>query len=178
MGGGSPTSRDLWVSLSFKHDPAGMLVARLVVDEHAGRLVECELTSDEFTRLLAGETLVVSGEVGGLERLVDEEPAVERHVVEPEVMPEDAGHEPVGVEEPPTAYSAFLYEPPARTEPIARGSDVAPGEVVVAYVGGRWRDAVVVSSNIGSLLVGYSRPVPFGQVQLRVTTDRVRRRLS
>jgi hypothetical protein len=179
MGRGSPTSRDLWVSFTFEQDPAGALVARLAVAEPDRWLVELELTGDALARLLAGETLAVSGEVSDVEYMHDIEPAVELDVIEPETAPEEAAHEPAHVEEPtpapPAAYSTFLYEPPAGTEPIARSTDVAPGEAVVAYIRGRWQDAVVVKRDIGSLLVGYSRPGPFGQVQVRIATDRVRR---
>jgi hypothetical protein len=48
-----------------------------------------------------------------------------------------------------------LGEPPAGAEPITRGKEVAPGEAVVAYVGGRWRNAVVVTRSVGSVLVAY-----------------------
>jgi hypothetical protein len=173
-GRGSPTSRDLCVSLTFEQDRAAMLVAHLAVEEPDGWLVELDLTGDELARLLAGETVTVAGEVSGIEQMRDEEPEVELEAVEPEAMTEEAEHEPAGVEQ--TAYGTSLDEPPAGTEPITRSTDVAPGEAVVAYIRGRWQDAVVARRDIGSLLLGYSRPGPFGQVQVRITTDRVRRR--
>jgi hypothetical protein len=181
-GRGAPTSRDLWVSLSFEQDPAGALVARLAVEEPDRWLVEVGLSGDALARLIAGdESLAVSGEVSVVEYVPAEEPAVELDVVEPEAAPEEGEPEPAGVEEPtpapPAAYSTFLYEPPAGTEPIARSTDVAPGEVVVAYIHGRWQNAVVVGRDIGSVLVSYSRPGPFGEVQQRIATDRVRRRV-
>jgi hypothetical protein len=173
-GRGSPTSRDLCVSLTFEQDRAAMLVARLAVEEPDGWLVEIDLTGDELARLLAGETVTVAGEVSGIEQMRDEEPEVELEAVEPEAMTEEAEHEPAGVEQ--TAYGTSLDEPPAGTEPITRSTDVGPGEAVVAYIRGRWQDAVVARRDIGSLLLSYSRPGPFGQVQVRITTDRVRRR--
>jgi hypothetical protein len=180
MGSGSSTSRDLRVWLTFEQDPAGVFVARLAVEEPDRWLVEVELSGDALARLFAGESLAVSGKVSGVEYIHGEQPAVDLHIVEPETAPEEAEHEPADVEEPtpapPAAYSTFLYEPPAGTEPITRSTDVAPGEAVVAYIHGRWQDAVVVMPNIGSLLVTYSRPGPFGQVQLRIATDRVRQR--
>jgi hypothetical protein len=179
-GRGSPTSRDLCVSLTFEQDRAAMLVAHLAVEEPDGWLVELDLTGDELARLLAGETVTVAGEVSGIEEVRDEEPEVELDTVEPEAVAEEAEHEPAGVEQPtPIAtagYSTSLDEPPAGTGPITRSTDVAPGEAVVAYIRGRWQDAVVARRDIGSLLLSYSRPGPFGQVQARIATDRVRRR--
>jgi hypothetical protein len=163
MSRGSPTSCDLQVSLTVDQEPAGVVVARLVVDEPDGLLVEVELTGDELALLLAGETIAVSGQVSGLEQPPADEPAT---------VP-DA----VGPEEPVRESTAF-DEPPAGTEPIARSTDVRPGEVVVAYIRCRWRDAEVVRRDIGSLLVSYTRPGSFGRVQQRLTTDRVRRRLD
>jgi hypothetical protein len=186
MDRGSPTSRDLRVSLTFEQDPAGALVARLAVEEPDGWLVELDLTGAEPARLLAGETLTVSGDVSGVEQ-PHEEPTVEPDVVEPETVPEpadveEAEAEPADFEEPtpatPAAYSIYVDEPPPGTEPIARSTDVAPGEAVVAYIRQRWQDAVVVRRDIGSLLLSYSRSGPFGQVQTRIATDRVRRRVS
>jgi hypothetical protein len=182
MDRGLPTSRDLWVSLTFEQDPAGALVARLAVEEPDGWLVELDLTGAELARLLAGETLTVSGEVSGFEQPHEEEPAAEPEVVEPEIAPEETVPEPAADEEPrpaaPKAYGTSHDKPPTATEQIARSTDVAPGEVVVAYIRGRWQDAVVVRRDIGSLLVSYSRSGPFGQVQTRIATDRVRRRVS
>jgi hypothetical protein len=176
MGRGSPTSRDLCVSLTFEQDRAAMLVARLAVEEPDGWLVEIDLTGDELARLLAGETVTVAGEVSGIEQMRDEEPEVDLEAVEPAAMAEEAEHEPAGVEQ--TEYGTSLDEPPAGTEPITRSTDVAPGEAVVAYIRGRWQDALVARRDIGSLLLSYSRPGPFGQVQVRIATDRVRRRTA
>jgi hypothetical protein len=164
---GSPTRCDLQVSLTVDQEPAGVVVARLVVDEPDGLLVEVELTGDELALLFAGETVAVPGQVSGIELPpVDEpatEPTTEPDVVEPEV---------------PMRESTALDEPPAGTEPIARSTDVRPGEAVLAYIRGRWRDVVVVRRDIGSLLVAYTRPGSFGRVQQRVATGQVRRRLG
>ncbi|GAA5137871.1 hypothetical protein [Pseudonocardia adelaidensis] len=164
-----PSTRDLRVSLALEQDQAGVLVVRLAVDTPEGRVVEAELTGDELALLLAGDTVVVPGEVGGAEEAHDEPGG-----------PEEAGHAPVVADEPapaaPALFTASLDDPPADTEPIARSIDVAPGEAVVAYIRGRWRDAVVVRRDIGSLLVTYTRQGSFGQVQQRIATDRVRRR--
>jgi hypothetical protein len=165
MSRGSPTSRDLQVSLTVEQDTAGVVVARLVVDEPDGLLVEIDLSGDELALLLAGETVFVPGQVSGLEPMAGDEPEIGADMAEPEAPPQESG--PDG-----TAFD----EPPAGTEPIARSTDVRPGEAVVAYVRGRWREAVVVRRDIGSLLVAYSRPGSFGRVQQRVTTGQVRRR--
>jgi hypothetical protein len=171
MSRGSPTSCDLQLSLTVEQDAAGVVVARLVADEPDGLLVEIELTADELALLLAGETLAVPARVSGLEPAPDEEEpeeeATEPDVVEPEAPPEEL----------PRDGTAF-DEPPAGTEPIARSTDVRPGETVVAYIRGRWREAVVVRRDIGSLLVTYTRPGSFGRVQQRITTGQVRRRLG
>jgi hypothetical protein len=158
---GSPTRCDLQVSLTVDQEPAGVVVARLVVDEPDGLLVEVELTGDELALLVAGETVAVPGQVSGIEPAT--EPTTEPDVVEPEV---------------PVRESTALDEPPADTEPIARSTDVRPGEAVLAYIRGRWRDVVVVRRDIGSLLVAYTRPGSFGRVQQRVATGQVRRRLG
>jgi hypothetical protein len=163
MSRGSPTSCDLQVSLTVDQGPSGVVVARLVVDEPDGLLVEVELTGDELALLLAGETIAVPGQVSG-----HEEPAADQPVSEPAV---------VELEEPVRESTAF-DEPPGGTEPIARSTDVRPGEAVVAYIRGRWREAVVVRRDIGSLLVAYSRPGSFGRVQQRIATGQVRRRLG
>ncbi|WP_142105116.1 hypothetical protein [Pseudonocardia cypriaca] len=165
---GSPTTCDLQVSLTVDQEPAGVAVARLVVDEPDGLLVEVDLTGDELALLLAGETIAVPGRVSGIEQPPVDEPATEPDVVEPDVV------EP----EEPVRASTALDEPPAGTEPIARSTDVRPGEAVVAYIRGRWRDVVVVRRDIGSLLVAYTRPGSFGRVQQRVATGQVRRRLG
>lgn len=162
-----PSTRDLRVSLTLEQDQAGVLAVRLAVDTPEGRLVEAELTGDELALLLAGDTVVVPGEVGGAEQ-PDDEPGDE---------PEEAVLEQVLGQVPaPATFGASLDEPPPDSEPIARSTDVAPGEAVLAYIRGRWREAVVVRRDIGSLLVSYSRQGSFGQVQQRVATDRVRRR--
>jgi hypothetical protein len=168
MGRGTPTSCDLQVSLTVEQDPGGPVVARLVADEPDGLLVEIEFSGDELALLLAGETVAVPGQVSGLDRqLPTDEPAIEPEVVEPGAAPEERAR-----------HGTDLDEPPAGTEPIARSTDVRPGEAVLAYIRGRWRDAVVVRRDIGSLLVSYTRPGSFGRVQQRLTTDRVRRRLG
>jgi hypothetical protein len=167
MGRGSPISCDLQVSLTVEQDPAGAVTARLVADEPDGLLVEVEFTGDELALLLAGETIAVPGHVSGPEQPPPEEPPSE-----PDVAP------PAEAAERTTPGSTAFDEPPAGTEPIARSTDVRPGEAVLAYIHGRWRDAVVVRRDIGSLLVSYSRPGSFGRVQQRLTTDRVRRRLG
>jgi hypothetical protein len=159
------STRDLRVSLTLEQDQAGVLVVRLAVDAPEGRVVEADLTGDELALLLAGDTVVVPGEVGGTEQ-PDDEPGG------PEALPE-----PAVVDVPlPATFGTSLDEPPPDSEPIARSTDVAPGEAVLAYIRGRWRDAVVVRRDIGSLLVSYTRQGSFGQVQQRVATDRVRRR--
>lgn len=163
-----PSTRGLRVSLTLEQDQAGVLAARLSVDAPEGRVVEVELTGDELALLLAGDTVVVPGEVGGTEQPVEE----------PDEEPEEAVLEEALVQVPaPVTFSASLDEPPPDSEPIARSTDVAPGEVVLAYIRGRWRDAVVIRRDIGSLLVSYTRQGSFGQVQQRVATDRVRRRM-
>lgn len=166
IGRGAPTSRDLQVSLTVEQDSAGTVMARLVADEPDGLLVEVEFTGDELALLLAGETIAVPGQVSGLEHAG--EPALEPGVVEPAATPE----------EETTRDSTVSGEPPAGTEPIARSTDVRPGEAVQAHIRGRWREAVVVRRDIGSLLVSYTRPGSFGPVQQRITIDRVRRRLG
>ena len=160
---GSPTSCDLQVSLTVDQEPAGVVVARLVLDEPDRLLVEVELTGDELALLLAGETIAVPGQVSGFEQPPVDEPAAQPVVVE---------------REEPVRESTAFDEPPAGTEPIARSTDVRPGEAVVAYIRGRWRDVVVVRRDIGSLLVAYTRPGSFGRVQQRVATSQVRRRLG
>ena len=163
MSRGSPTSCDLQVSLTVDQEPAGGVVARLVVDEPDGLLVEVELTGDELALLLAGETIAVLGQVSAPEQPPPDEAATEPDVVE--------------AEEPVRESTAF-DEPHAGTEPIARSTDVRPGEAVVAYIRGRWREAVVVRRDIGSLLVAYTRPGSFGRVLQRITTGQVRRRIG
>lgn len=166
MSRGSPTSCDLQLSLTVEQEAAGGVVVRLVADEPDGLLVEVELTGDELALLLAGETLAVPARVSGLEPApAEEEDTTEPDVAEPEAPPEEL----------PRASTAF-DEPPAGTEPIARSTDVSLGETVVVYIRGRWREAVVVRRDIGSLLVGYTRPGSFGRVQQRITTGQVRRR--
>jgi hypothetical protein len=164
MSRGSPTSCDLQLSLTVEQDTAGVVVARLVADEPDGLLVEVELTGDELALLLAGESIAVPAQVSGLEPAQPEEQVTEPDVTEPEAP-----------EELPRESTAF-DEPPAGTEPIARSTDVRPGETVVAYIRGRWREAVVIRRDIGSLLVGYTRPGSFGRVQQRITTGHARRR--
>jgi hypothetical protein len=177
MGRGAPISCDLQISLTVEQDPAGTVTARLVADERDGLLIEVEFTADELALLLAGETIAVPALVSGLvqpdpEELDAEEPDTEEPVPEPGVLgPEVApGQKARG--------GAGLDEPPLGTEPIARSTDVRPGEAVLAYIHGRWRDAVVVRRDIGSLLVSYTRPGSFGRVQQRIATQRVRRRLG
>jgi hypothetical protein len=173
MGRGAPISCDLQISLTVEQDPAGTVTARLVADERDGLLVEVEFTADELALLLAGETIAVPALVSGLVQPdTEEEPGTEEPVPEPGV---------VGPEVAPgqmTRGGADLDEPPLGTEPIARSTDVRPGEAVLAYIHGRWRDAVVVRRDIGSLLVSYTRPGSFGRVQQRIATQRVRRRLG
>jgi hypothetical protein len=179
--------RELHVSLTFEQRALGELVARLAVYEPDGRLVEVELTGDQLARLLAGDVVSTPGQVAAVERRqVPEELAVVLDVegwgVEPE-PPEDSEEpddEPVEASEPEPAqsglYSTAVDEPPPGTEPISRSMDLGPTEQVVAYVGGRWRDAVVVSRDIGSVLVRYSRSGRWGQgVRQRVRTEQVRR---
>jgi hypothetical protein len=181
---GAPTSRDLQVSLRIEHHaPLGHLVARLILDEPDGLLLEVELTSDELALLLAGQTVAVPGQVSEVEHPPGDEPTVETGIAEvaqPEEAAEPEGTEhPAEVDEPaPTAatYSTSLDEPPTDTQPITRSTDVAPGEAVIAYIRGQWRDAVIARRDISSLLVTYTRPGSFGQVQQRIATDRVRRR--
>lgn len=182
MGRGSPISCDLQVSLTVEQDQAGAVTARLVADEQEGLLVEVEFTGDELALLLAGETIAVPGQVSGLEQPpleqplpeepLPEQPAPEEPTTEPDVVA------PRAAPEGRTPGGTALDEPPAGTEPIARSTDVRPGEAVLAHIHGRWRDAVVVRRDIGSLLVSYTRPGSFGLVQQRITTDRVRRRLG
>jgi hypothetical protein len=177
MGRGAPISCDLQVSLTVEQDPAGTVTARLVADEQDGLLIEVEFTGDELALLLAGETIAVPALVSGpeqpdsgepdTEQSDTGEPVVEPGVVVPEAAPEQQARS-----------GADLDEPPVGTEPIARSTDVRPGEAVLAYIHGRWRDAVVVRRDIGSLLVSYTRPGSFGRVQQRIATQRVRRRLG
>ena len=173
---GSPTSRDVWLSLTFERGLTADLMARLTVDEPEGRLVDVELDGDELVRLLAGETVTVAAKVGAES---GEALTATPDIVEPEDIPEDAGKPAIEVPASVTSayYRTSLDNPPEGTEPITRSTDVAPGEPVVAYIRGRWRDAVVARRDIGSLLVTYSRPQgSFGEVQLRVATKWVRRR--
>ena len=112
-------------------------------------------STDELARLLAGETITVATTVGAEH---GETLPVTPDAAEPEALPEDAG-EPVTevpASVPSPEHSTSLDDPPAGTEPITRSIDVAPGEAVVAYIRGRWRDAVVAQRDIGSLLVTYS----------------------
>lgn len=171
----SPTSRDVWLSLTFERSPAADLMARLTVDEPEGRLVDVELDGNELARLLAGETVTVAATIGA-ER--GEALPATPDVVEAEAIPEDAGEPAIEVPASVASsdYGTSVDDPPAGTEPIARSTDVAPGEAVVAYIRGRWRDAVVARRDIGSLLVTYSPPQgSFGDVQLRIATKWVRR---
>jgi hypothetical protein len=85
IGPGSPTDRNLRASLTFQSDPAGTLVAHLAVREPDEWRVELVMTGDQLARLLAGETVVVSGEVHGVQRPHDEEPTVEPDAGEPGV---------------------------------------------------------------------------------------------
>jgi hypothetical protein len=165
MSRGSPTSRDLQLSLTVEQDTAGVVVARLVADEPDGLLVEVELTGDELALLLAGESIAVPAQVSGLEPAPSDEQVTEPDAAEPDAPPEELPRD-----------STAFDEPPAGTEPIARSTDVRPGETVVAYIRGRWREAVVIRRDIGSLLVGYTRPGSFGRVQQRITTGQARRR--
>ena len=174
MSRGSPTSCDLQLSLTVEQDAAGVVVARLVADEPDGLLVEIELTADELALLLAGETLAVPARVSGLEPELPDEEAEEEGAAEDETTEPDVA-EPEAPPEELRRDSTAFDEPPAGTEPIARSTDVRPGETVVAYIRGRWREAVVVQRDIGSLLVGYTRPGSFGRVQQRVSTGQVRR---
>lgn len=177
-----------------------MLVAHVVVDRASARLVELELSGDELARLLAGQALSVPGAVGESDR-VDEESTVDQdvgpHADEPadeplgappapsedvdEVADETAPREraPAGTDRKaqgaPAGYSSVRGEPPAGTDPIRFGTDVVPNEPVVAYIGGRWRDAIVVRRDVGSVLVSYTRPGPFGEVLQRVAVTGVRR---
>jgi hypothetical protein len=153
------------LSLTVEQDTAGVVVARLVADEPDGLLVEVELTGDELALLLAGESIAVPAQVSGLEPEPADERVAEPDVAEPEEPPEELPR-----------HSTAFDEPPAGTEPIARSTDVRPGETVVAYIRGRWREAVVIRRDIGSLLVGYTRPGSFGSVQQRITTGQARRR--
>jgi hypothetical protein len=192
MGRGAPISCDLQISLTVEQDPAGTVTARLVADERDGLLIEVEFTADELALLLAGETIAVPALVSGLVQPEPEEPGTEEPGTE-EPGTEEPGTEEPGTEEPvpepgvvgpevapgqEAPGSTDLDEPPVGTEPIARSTDVRPGEAVLAYIHGRWRDAVVVRRDIGSLLVSYTRPGSFGRVQQRIATDRVRRRLG
>jgi hypothetical protein len=135
---------------SFEAEPAS---ARLAVDLPDGRplvavdlpdgrpLVAVELLGDKVARLLAGEALAVPGYVAP-SALVDEQRAVP---VEPEQLEEPVPGGDETPELPADEYGTKLDEPPAGTEPIARPAQVEPPERVVAYVDGRWRDALVVS---------------------------------
>jgi hypothetical protein len=165
----------VWLSLTFEQSPAADLMARLTVDEPEGRLVDVELDGNELARLLAGETVTVAATIGA-----DRGEALPAtpDVVEAEAIPEDAGEPAIEVPASVASsdYGTSVDDPPAGTEPIARSTDVAPGEAVVAYIRGRWRDAVVARRDIGSLLVTYSPPQgSFGDVQLRIATKWVRR---
>jgi hypothetical protein len=166
---GPPAGHDLRISLTVEQDHDGVLVARLVVDEPDGLRVEVELTGDELALLLAGETLEVPGQVS--EPVLEPEPPPE-----PPPEPEDVAPAAPSPAPPLASHGTDLDDPPPGTEPIARSTDVALGEAVLAFIRGRWRDAVVVRRDIGSLLVTYSRPGSFGRVQQRLATSRVRRR--
>lgn len=90
------------MSLTFEQDLPGVLVVRLVVDRAAARLVELELTGDEFVRLLAGQTMSVPSAAGEA-ALPDGEPAVDldvgSHADEPDVEPVDELAVPEDVDE-------------------------------------------------------------------------------
>src|SRR5690606_7263081 len=167
MGRGSPIACELQVSLTVEQDPAGTVSARLVADQPDGLLVEVEFTGDELALLLAGETIAVPAQVSGLAPPEPPPPEPAQAPAEPAAPAAPAPKAPAGT---------ALDEPPVGSEPITRSTDVRPGESVLAYIHGRWRDAVVVRRDIGSLLVAYSRPGSFGRVQQRIATDRVRRR--
>jgi hypothetical protein len=169
--------QELWLSLTFEQQPSGALLARLAVDESADRLVEVELPGELLARLLAGETVLVQGRV--TERL-SEDSVVELDVEEPTeaVQETEPQHdEPANGDAPGPAvswYSAALDAPPPGTVPIMRTTEVARDEAVVAYLRGRWRDAIVVSKDVGTLFVSYSREgrdrrqrVPVGWVRRR-----------
>jgi hypothetical protein len=117
--------------------------------------------------------------VSDVEYLPNDEPAIESGIAGA-IQPEETGQASGDVDEPaptpPATYSTALDEPPTGTQPITRSTDVAPGEAVLAYIHGRWRDAVVARHDVNSLLVTYTRPGSLGQVQQRIATNRVRRR--
>jgi hypothetical protein len=182
----------LLVSLAFEIAPPALpaaVMARLAVDLPNGRvLVAVELLGDEVARLLAGETLALPGYVSPW-ALVEEQAA---DPVEPvqldEPEPGDRGQvgqvgeldEPFpDVEETPgpgtAAYGSNLDDPPAGTEPIVRPTQVEPPQRVVAYVEGRWCDALAVSRGQRTALVAYAVEGPFGDRLRRLTFDRVRR---
>jgi hypothetical protein len=187
IAGGREANVDgLRVLLMFELDPAA--TARLVVDLPDGRpLVATDLTGEEVVRLLAGESLSVPGYVSPSAIAPEPAPAVSaepEQLVEPEPtemgevqqidepMPdveEAAAPEPAAV-----AYGSKFDEPPAGTQPIARPEQLDPPHRVVAYVAGRWRDALVVSRDQRSALVAYVVDGPFGDRLGRVTFDRLR----
>ncbi|OLT09349.1 hypothetical protein BJF78_30795 [Pseudonocardia sp. CNS-139] len=103
--------------------------------------------------------------------------AGEAHEAEREVV---AQADPVQLADasPGRVYGAVFTEPPAGTEPIRRGTDLDPDEPVVGYINGRWRNAVAVRRDAGSILAGYTRPGPFGQVLQRLSVTEVRRLLT
>jgi hypothetical protein len=179
-----PNIDGLHVVLAIELEPP--VTARLAIDLPDGRpLVTLDLTGEETVRLLAGEPLSVPGYVipSAIEpeppTTVPEEP---EQPVEPE--PTEVGDvEQVALPVPDTgetsaagAYGARLDEPPPGTETVTRAAQLHPPHRVVAYVAGRWRDALVVSRDQRSALIAYVGDGPFGDRLGRLTFDRVRLR--
>lgn len=161
----------LRVLLMFELDPVA--TARLVVDLPDGRpLVAADLTGEEVVRLLAGESLSVPGYASPSAIALEPAPAVSAEFEQLEPEPTEMGQveqidEPMpDVEEAaapvPAAYESKLDEPPPGTEPIARAEQLDPTHRVVAYVAGRWRDALVVSRDPTSPRPESTIPAPAG----------------
>lgn len=159
----------LRVLLVFELDPPA--TARLAVDLPDGRpLIALDLTGDEVMRLLAGEPLSVPAYVHP-SVLEPAPPAGGDEVEQIDEPVPDLGETP---ELPGGEYGLRLDEPPAGTEPITRPAQLHPPHRVVAYVAGRWCDALVLSRDQRSALVAYTVEGPFGDRLRRISLDRVR----
>jgi hypothetical protein len=173
-----PNVDGLRVLLVFELDPP--VTAQLAVDLPDGRpLVVLDLTGEEVVRLLGGELLSVPGYVSP--SAVEPEPPaapVATDTTEQLGEVEQLGEPVPDVDETPELpageYGSQLDQAPTGTDPITRPTQLHPPHRVVAYVAGRWRDALVVSRDQRTALVAYAVEGPFGDRLRRLTFNLVR----